>query len=302
MIFWGETAGGDRFLLGEPQEAALSFDRDAPADGFKARFPVAAALEEMVRVRVFAGRRQVFAGIVDEQNTRISGDGLTLELVGRSLEALLLDNEAPPGIVTSPSLEVLEARLLTPLGLRLGEGDRASRPGEMNIEKGKSCWSVLAGFCRDFLGTTPYVEPDGTVQCAGQAEQQVELSEITEAQLRLLPVKRISQVWQQSYRGGYDTLYRGAEHGLPRRRYLALGSEKQPREVLAAGERESFRLEATCLGPVWPVRGAAVSIALPGIGQFERCPVESAQYRRDRQGERTRLTLGPPEKSVQAGG
>ena len=39
MTFWGVLQRGGQMLLGDPAEAVLSFDRDAPADQLKAVFP-----------------------------------------------------------------------------------------------------------------------------------------------------------------------------------------------------------------------------------------------------------------------
>ena len=47
-------------------------------------------------VRVFHEGEVVFGGIVDEQNTRLSGEGFSVEVVCRSWEALLLDNRLSP--------------------------------------------------------------------------------------------------------------------------------------------------------------------------------------------------------------
>ena len=92
----------------------LSFDREAPADGLKAVFPAEEMWEALSRVEVIAGGHVVFRGVVDEQNTKIGPEGLWVELVCRSMEALLLDNEACPQTVQSPSLQLLETKLLGP--------------------------------------------------------------------------------------------------------------------------------------------------------------------------------------------
>lgn len=291
MIFWGVGLSGSELLLGEPKEAVLTYDRDAPADLLRVKFPADRMWEELAEVVLYEDGRQTFRGIVDEQNTILSSQGLTVELVCRSREALLLDNEAMPGTVASPSLPVLETRLLTPLGLTLGGGDREKKRGELAVTKGESCWSVLERFCGAFLGTVPYVDLEGRVQCEGAPGKRLELKDVISAEVSLLPCKRVSEVWQQSCRGGYDTLYRGKSRGTVRRRYVSMQGGKSPGEVLARGERDSFLLTVTCAGSWWPGRNASASLDLPGAGRFEDCPVRGASYRRDRSGERTRLIL-----------
>lgn len=300
MIFWGKTFSGTELLLGEPREAVLSHDRDAPADLLRAKFPADSLWEELEEVYLYQEGEPVFRGIVDEQNTSLSPTGLTVELVCRSLEGLLLDNEAPPGILTAPSLPLLEEKLLAPLGLRLGEGSRNAMRGELAISKGQSCWEVLAGFCSRFLGTVPRVDTRGTVHCGSRGTAELELPGVISAQIQSRPCKRISEVWQQSFRGTYDTRYRSAVPGAVRRRYLSMQSGRDPRKILAQGEQDGFLLSVLCVGAVWPGREALASVTLPGAGRFERCPVRSVQYRRDSSGDRTRLVLekGHREESV----
>lgn len=294
MIFWGTTLTGDRLLLGEPAEAALSFDQDAPADLLRVKFPADRMWEELREVEMCEKGEPAFRGIVDEQNTELSSTGLTVELVCRSREALLLDNEVMPENILSPSLALLETKLLAPLGLALGAGDAERKRGELVISKGESVWTVLERFCREFLGTEPAVDLDGLVQCGGYPGKNLELKDVMSAQVNLLPCKRVTEVWQQSSRGTYDTPYRSEGQNVPRRRYLSMQSGKSPRQVLEAGERDSFLLTVTCAGAWWPGRNACASVTLPEVGRFENCPVQSALYRRDRSGERTRLVLEKP--------
>lgn len=294
MTFWGWSQTGQKLFLGQPMEASLSWDRDAPADLLRAKFPADAMWEELREIAGYENGEAVFRGIVDEQNTLLSGEGLTVELVARSMEALLLDNEAQPGVIRSPSLDLLEKRLLKPLGLAVGVGDRGTKPGALTVSKGDSCWTVLSGFCREFLGAEPQVGLDGRVNVGGE-EAVFELQEVLSAQVSLLPCKRLSHVWLQSCRGGYDTLYRSGTAGVPRTRYISLESGKRPKEVLAQAQRDSFLLTVTCAGPLRPFKRARVSVTLPGAGRFESCPVRRALYMLDRSGERVRLVLERPK-------
>lgn len=294
MIFWGISRTGKKLFLGEPVEASIACDRDAPADLLRARFPAEDMWEELRDVVGYEKGSAVFRGIVDEQDTFLSGEGLTVELTARSLEALLLDNEAQPGTIQSPSLARIEERFLKPLGLSLGEGDRGAKRGSLTISKGDSCWTVLSGFCREFLGAEPWVGLDGKVN-VGEEGTTLELDGVISAQVSLLPYKRISQVWLQSCRGSYDTLYRDESANVVRTRYLSLESGKRPKEILSRGEQDSFLITVTCAGPWRPVKRARASVFLPKVGRFENCPVRSALYRLDKSGERVKLVLERPE-------
>ena len=291
MTFFGVTASDEIMDLGEPEELSLSYDRDAPADLLRVKFPVSSLWPEFREVRLLENGKSFFRGIVDEQNTTLSSAGLHTELICRSLEALLLDNEAQPEIIRNPSLAALEEKLLMPVGLTLGAGDRERKRGELTVNKGDSCWTVLSAFCGSFLGTVPYVLETGAVQCEAPEVKRINPSQIISAQIHYKPCKVISQVWKQSSRGSYDTLYQGSKSSVCRRRYVSMESGRDPRNVISEGEQNSFLLTVTCRGAFWNLRNALVTVHVPGAGKFTDCPVQRAVYQRNKNGEQTRLVL-----------
>ena len=187
MTFWGELTDGTELLLGEPMEAQLLYDSDAPASQLRAVFPAEKQWEDLAVVRVFHQGQVAFGGIVDEQNTALSGEGFTVELIARSWEALLLDNEARPAVLRSPSLGLLWERYFQPLGLTSVVGDQSPKAGELAVEKGTSCWELLESFCRDYLGTAPWVDGKGTLHCEGPQETKVIAGRVLSAELSRLP-------------------------------------------------------------------------------------------------------------------
>ena len=187
MTFWGELTDGTELLLGEPMEAQLLYDSDAPASQLRAVFPAEKLWEDLAVVRVFHQGQVAFGGIVDEQNTALSGEGFTVELIARSWEALLLDNEARPAVLRSPSLGLLWERYFQPLGLTSVVGDQSPKAGELAVEKGTSCWELLENFCRDYLGTAPWVDGKGTLHCEGPQETKVTAGRVLSAELSRLP-------------------------------------------------------------------------------------------------------------------
>ena len=167
----------------------------------------------------------------------------------------------------------------------------AAAPGELVIEKGTSCWTVLSDFCQTLLGAQPYVDCQGVLHCQGAPERELRLGEVLSATLALAPCKRISEVRQQSFRGGYDTPYRNQEAVVERRRYGSMQSGEDPREVIARGERESFSLTVECPGLLWPLRGGKADVEVPGLGKFSGCPVRSGRALWDGNGQRTQIVL-----------
>ena len=291
MTFWGTLAGGGQMLLGAPKEAVLSYDREAPACQLKAIFPAERIWEDLEEVRVYEGGRGLFRGMVDEQNTAMGPKGLLVELVCRSREALLLDNEAEPRAFGNPSLGAIRRRLLEPLGFDQVTGEDGRFPGELLVEKGRSCWQVLAEFCQDYLGTRPYVDFEGVLHCEGAGPRGLELDRVMEAKLCRLPCKRLSALYKQGYRGGYDTRFTDPEAAVPRRRYISAQSGQNPRQLLKEARQASFLLTVTCAGAWWPQGDCTARVALPRVGRFVGCPVKKAVVWMDGSGVHTRLTL-----------
>lgn len=297
MTCWGIRKDGSQMLLGDPVEMVLSYDRDAPADQLKATFPADGLWENLVQVVVYEGGYPVFRGVVDEQNTRLSDRGVQVELVCRSMEALLLDNEACPGSVNDPSLKNLCAKFLEPLGFTRIEGPEDVIKGVLEIEKGVSCWQVLAGFCRRWPGITPYVDRDGVLRCEEIEEREELVTQVLWAEISRKPCKEISEIFQQSFRGVYDTRYREPSALAVRRRYVSNQSGVNPRDMLAEAREAGYRVTLECGGVVWPARGRLITADLPRLGRVTRCPVVSARCYRDSRGLRTRLTLERGEET-----
>ncbi len=67
----------------------------------------------------------VFFGPVDELQRRFSSEGCMLEIVARSMAALLLENEAIPQTYAYPSLPLLFERHGKPYGFTEWEGNPA---------------------------------------------------------------------------------------------------------------------------------------------------------------------------------
>ena len=292
MTFWGELTDGTEMLLGDPTEAQLCYDSDAPANQLTAVFPAEKLWEDLAVVRVFHEGEVVFGGIVDEQNTRLSGEGFSVEVVCRSWEALLLDNEAQPAVLKTPSLASLWEKYFKSLGFLDILGDMEPKTAELTVEKGVSCWELLENFCREYLGTVPYVDGACVLHCEGIPESRITAGRVLSAEYDRQPCKQLSTVWQQSFRGTYDTPFRNtAAWGVKRQRYVSMEESRDPRELLKEGERESRLLTVECLGNCWPGRGALVTVEAQKMGKFTACPVRSARYTRNSKGERPKVVV-----------
>lgn len=223
VVFWGENRGGGEILLGAPLRMEIKKDRGA-ADMLTVMFP---AVEMWENIRSIYGYKAedhslVFSGLVDEQTALFGGGGIKVEIIARSLAALLIDNEVMPQTIRNPSLAFISRQFLEPLGLRAAAGDTAARSGELVIKKGTSVMSLLYEFCRVFLGTEPYVTGDGLVFCTGgPASRRIRPNQFLSWEISDKNCEILSEVWaKNSETGGYTARFVNPQaNGIVRRRY-----------------------------------------------------------------------------------
>ena len=98
MTAYVTTAAGRTFQLPVPLSWELNYTAGVPSDSFWVRCPWQASQgtdpAEGVRFSAAEAGETVFSGVVDECEVTVSGQGRVLELSGRGMAALLLDNEA----------------------------------------------------------------------------------------------------------------------------------------------------------------------------------------------------------------
>ncbi len=105
----------------------------------------------------------VFCGRIDEYEVSISGGGSIVTLCGRSMAALLLDNEAEAAEYTALSTDLLIERHIEPYGIRTRvEGSLPTLEG-FEVSQGESEWSVVKRFCSLSGNPEPRFSPDGTL-------------------------------------------------------------------------------------------------------------------------------------------
>ena len=80
----------------KPLNMTVISSSGAPADSFSGVFAVSGRIPEILSVKVMNGIEIVFFGYVDEQTEITEAGGTFLEIKARSIESILLDNEASP--------------------------------------------------------------------------------------------------------------------------------------------------------------------------------------------------------------
>ena len=160
--------GGERVELPELMQWSIRTTDGDPCGSFSVRFRHTAAwlpvLEQAVRFYAEdSGGAAAFSGVVDDFEVRLSDKGLLAEVSGRSMAAVLMDNQVRAAEFVSAQLEDILRLYVRPYGV--GQIDAEAMPpvAEFTVETGYSCWQVLTGFCRHSADIFPRFLPDGTL-------------------------------------------------------------------------------------------------------------------------------------------
>lgn len=263
-------------------------------------------LGRAVRFAALEDGRTAFCGVVDEYTAERSDEGSVLELSGRGMAALLLDNEAEPANYQCASADEILRRHALPCGVVCAPPPQA-RAGQYSVAAGTSEWRAVADFAR-LCGLTPYFSADGTLS----------LRDGGETERVALPREALSlSLCEKRY--GVISEAVVLERGTGRRRvvrneaFCALGG--QCRRVLYApaqstaqtmrctGEyqiaqsmRERFTLRALYPGHVAAEVGARTTFSAPGLGiAAEELTVYETTWSGGADGETTEVLLRKEE-------
>ena len=110
---------------------------------------------------------QVFAGVVDECEVTVSGQGRVLELSGRGMAALLLDNEALGQDYGSATQGDILRDHVTPYGIIAAPGASLPPVSRFSVAAGSSEWSVVYEFARYYGGVPPRFDRQGRLILSG---------------------------------------------------------------------------------------------------------------------------------------
>lgn len=186
---------GEAFRLPHPLTFQIHYGLGAACDSFQVACPWAGGEESIladgVRMTVKWKGDVVFYGVVDECECVWSENGSTVEILGRGLQALLLDNETAGVDYGVATLEDILRRYVTPFGISVAE--RAALPSVpgFSVASGSSCWQVLYQFARYYGGVTPRFDRKGRLLLSKWNETVVrKLDHKTALQKMVLRVKR----------------------------------------------------------------------------------------------------------------
>jgi len=157
---------GTIHILGDILSLEIDARLDVPADTLSLTAALTKTVPEFVSVKAEEGTTVIFTGLVDEQRISVSSPGGSrLTLRARSMAALLLDNECPPGIYAGPLFSDLFGRFARPLGITSFSFADKRLSGQFTIEKGESVWQVLERAALATLGRRLRIDETGRL-CA----------------------------------------------------------------------------------------------------------------------------------------
>lgn len=166
MIQWIlDLYTGEEYRINQAISWHIGYGLGAPCDSFQLLCPWMTGqetiLEQALRIRVLYEGELVFVGVVDEWEVCRGKQGQTLELNGRGMQALLLDNEALGADFGAATLDDILSRYVVPLGIQVAERGKLPFVQGFSVKAGSSCWQVLYQFARYHGGVTPRFDRKG---------------------------------------------------------------------------------------------------------------------------------------------
>lgn len=124
-------------------------------------------MSDAVRFRAEEDGKRLFTGVVDEYRCVRDLSGSKLELSGRGLQALLLDNEALPGEYQTATVSDILHGHAEPYGIGVKGGDGLRAVAGFAVISGQSEWSVIRDFACYHNGIVPRFDREGNLILSG---------------------------------------------------------------------------------------------------------------------------------------
>lgn len=162
------TCDGAQFELPTLLKWEFSYTGSVPCDSFTLRCAYEPAMAETLRRAVrFTAREDgtvEFAGVVDECGVTCDEKGLQLEVSGRGMAALLLDNEAESVSYQWATMEEILKNHVTPYGIVCMGYDAVTAAARYRVANGSSQWKALNDFAALHGGIAPYFDKTGALE------------------------------------------------------------------------------------------------------------------------------------------
>ena len=162
------TCDGAQFELPTLLKWEFSYTGSVPCDSFTLKCAYEPAMAEVLRRAVrFTAREDgtvEFAGVVDECGVTCDEKGLQLEVSGRGMAALLLDNEAESVSYQWATMEEILKNHVTPYGIVCTGYDAVTAAARYRVANGSSQWKALNNFAALHGGIEPYFDKTSALE------------------------------------------------------------------------------------------------------------------------------------------
>ena len=162
---------GREYRLPEMTEWEFSYGLGEPCDAFALTCVWEPGAERLmadaVRFRAEEDGKRVFTGIVDEYHCVRDLAGSRMELSGRGMQGLLLDNEALPVEYRLATVQDILCEHVEPYGIRTRGGESLRAVADLAVTSGRSEWSVLRDFACYHNGIVPRFDREGALTLSG---------------------------------------------------------------------------------------------------------------------------------------
>ena len=307
---------GTEYLLPEAVEWEFSYGLGSPCDAFALTCVWTPGLEkelaEAVRFRAKENGETVFTGVVDEYRCLRDEKGSRLELSGRGMQALLLDNGSLPMEYQVATRKDILRDHVTPYGIETVGGAGLSPVSGFAVESGQSEWSVLHEFVCRYNGVTPRFDRLGRLWLDGWEDGErkvlddgVAVTALSYGESRYGVLSEV--VVRDKVRGVTETVRDAdfiARGGSCRRVVTMPGCSAAPamrytgQYQLRASRAEQVRCEVTLPALFAAFPGEIVSVERTGFGGNGVYRVLEAAVGVDGSGAYTSLILGEPDALV----
>ena len=231
---------GERWTL--PPATAWRFEYGAgvPCDSFWLRCPWEAggptSPSDWVGFLADCQGERVFTGVVDECQVSHTGTGAALELSGRGMAALLLDNEAlGQDYGTATQADILRDHV-SPYGIEAAPGAALPAVSRFSVASGSSEWSVVYDFARYYGGVAPRFDRMGRLVLEGWKDgRELVLGDAAPVTKLVCRDKRYGVLSRVLVRDRYS----GAVHEVENQAFAARGG--RCRRVVTMPGRSSYK-------------------------------------------------------------
>lgn len=302
------TYDGQEFLLPMLLQWELIHTGGVPCDSMSVTClytaDMADILPKATRFTATYNGKIVLKGVVDAYEVSMSRKGLLVEVEGRGMAALLLDNESEAVTYDLASLPEILDRHVSPYGIQTKVHSNFSG-SDYAVISGSSQWKAVQGFVRRFGGFDPYFTPEGALVAAslwGSGET-VRISDDTP----LLSLGKREQRYGVISEMLIQDKVQGIRHRVTNKPFIAAGGQRRhvlymPRSTADqrryTGEYQIAQsaLEQVEIAVELPIAFAAfpgdrVELALSKLGLHGIYEVVESRCRMDEAGERTTLIL-----------